>query len=549
MASIEKSEWDYIIIGAGSAGCVLANRLSENPSNRVLLLEAGGKDRSPLIHMPAGVSKAMTHEAFNWSYETESQPHLGNRKLYWPRGKVLGGSSSINGMVYIRGHQLDYDGWAQAGNKGWSFADVFPYFVKSESNEHHKDEWHGTEGPLGVSNAAEFTDLNKVFLDAGQAAGHPYTPDFNGVQQWGVGPLQSTIKNSKRSSAAVGYLTPVLNRKNLTVITEAQTTRVLIENGRCIGVEYRHARTGESRMNQEFAGEVILSGGAINSPQLLMLSGIGPADHLGKFGIAVHADLAGVGGNLQDHLDISIQYSCTQPITLYRSDAPLKAMITALKYFAFKRGQGISNHLSAGAFLKSRDGLEAPDLQLHFIPALLFDHARVPAEEHGMMVHLCLLRPESQGTIRLKSANPLDHPAIDPKYGEVKSDIDAMVHGIKLTRDIFQAAPFDPYRGREIWPGPGATDNAGLESFIRQKSETIYHPVGTCKMGSDNLAVVDAELKVHGIEGLRVVDASIMPTLIGGNTNAPTIMIAEKASDMILGNKSPQAFIPEMSGT
>jgi len=544
MAASAKSEWDYIIIGAGSAGCVLANRLTKNPANRVLLLEAGGKDRSALIHMPAGVSKAMTAEKFNWAYETEPQKHLGNRRLYWPRGKVLGGSSSINGMVYIRGHALDYDGWAQAGNTGWSYAEVLPYFLKSESNADLRDEWHGQDGPLGVSNPAEFSILSRVFLDAGQAAGHPYTPDFNGAQQWGVGPLQSTIHKARRSSAATGYLRPALKRENLSVVTGAHTTRVLIDKGRCIGVEYRHTGSGDARMNQEFAGQVILCGGAINSPQLLMLSGVGPADHLSQFGIAPQVDLPGVGGNLQDHLDISIQYSCTQPITLYRSDAPVQALFTAIKYFTMKTGQGISSHLSAGAFLKSRDGLEAPDLQIHFVPALLFDHARVPAEEHGFMAHLCLLRPESHGTIRLKSADPFAHPAIDPCYGQVKSDIDAMVAGVKITRDIFAAPPFDPYRGREIWPGPGTDDEAGIESFIRQKSETIYHPVGTCKMGSDNLAVVDAGLKVRGIEGLRVVDASIMPTLIGGNTNAPTIMIAEKAADMILGQTAPAAMQP-----
>jgi len=529
------SEFDYIIIGAGSAGCVLANRLSEDPKNKVLLLEAGVKDKSVFIHMPAGVGNLISGDAVNWYYETEGQEHLNNRRMFWPRGKTLGGSSSINGMIYIRGHGRDYDHWRQLGLEGWGFSDVLPYFRRSEGNENGDDEFHGGDGPLGVSNSQNSNVLFDAFREAGVQAGHPATKDFNGPQQEGVGPYQLTIKNNQRCSAAKGYLVPALKRPNLRVETEALTSRILFEGKKAVGVEY----TQKGKTHQARAGkETILCGGAINSPQTLMLSGIGNASYLKKFGIDVVADLPGVGQNLQDHLDASVLQECPQPVTLYSQTNPLRMLLTGMQYTFFKTGLATTQGLEAGGFLKTRPELEMPDVQIHFLAAMMLDHAREKADRHGFTVHVCQLRPESRGFIGLKSTNPLDHALIQPNYLEAENDRTVMRDGVKMVRNIIGQDAMAPYRGPEFSPGEHVQSDDDIDAWIKAKSETIYHPVGTAKMGSDPMAVVDARCNVHGLEGLRVVDASVMPTLIGGNTNAPTIMIAEKISDDILG-KAP----------
>ncbi|MGK2739369.1 choline dehydrogenase [Tepidicaulis sp. LMO-SS28] len=530
------TRYDYIIIGAGSAGCVLANRLSADPSKKVLLLEAGGKDKSVFFHMPAGVGKLIGNEFANWYYWTEGQEHLNNRKLYWPRGKVLGGSSSINGMIYIRGHARDYDQWRQMGLEGWGFKDVLPYFKRAEGNENGTDEFHGGEGPLGVSNGRSTNELFSAFVEAGKQAGYPYTDDFNGPQQEGVGPYQHTIKNGQRCSAAKGYLVPALGRPNLTVEVEALTSRILFEGKKAVGVEY----VQKKQTKQAYAdAEVILCGGAINSPQTLMLSGIGKGEYLKKFGIDVVADLPGVGQNLQDHLDCTVIQECLQPITLHSQVAnPLNQLLTGMQYVFFKSGVGTSNGLESGAFLKTRKELEVPDVQIHFVAAFMRDHARIKSDRHAFTVHVCQLRPESRGFIGLKSTNPSDPALIQPNYLQAEADRIVMREGVRMVREILKQPAMDAYRGPEYWPGEKAQSDEQIDAWIRETAETIYHPVGTAKMGKDNMAVVDERCRVHGIENLRVIDASVMPTLVGGNTNAPTIMIAEKMSDDILG-KAP----------
>lgn len=520
--------FDYVIIGAGSAGCVLAHRLSANPQHRVLLLEAGGSDWHPFVHMPAGLAQLVRYKSMNWNYETEPEPALHGRRLYWPRGKLLGGSSSINAMCYIRGHRSDYDHWSSLGNRGWSYNEVLPYFRRAEANIRGSSNWHGDQGLLSVEDLRHTNPLSHVFIDAAAQAGYPRNPDFNGATQRGFGFYQVTQKDGARCSTAAGYLAEALERTNLHVQTHAQVERLEIHHDRVVAVHYRHH--GQSK-RVEVAGEVLLSGGAINSPQLLMLSGVGPADALRALDIKVRADLPGVGGNLQDHLDICTLQRCTQNITY---DWPNEVMV-ALTYVFTRGGIGASNIAEAGGFALSPYATDdRPDIQFHFVPAMLDDHGRNRMPGNGYTVHACVLRPKSRGRISLASVDPFAAPRIHANYLSDADDLDRMVAAVKMTRELLAQPAFKPYAGEEMLPGAAVQDDAGIVDFIRRKAESIYHPVGTCKMGQDADAVVDDELKVRGIAGLRVIDASIMPTLVGGNTNAPVIMIAERASDLIL---------------
>lgn len=522
--------YDYIIVGAGSAGCVLANRLSQNPGTRVLLLEAGPRDWHPLIHMPAGLAKLVNRKGINWDYYTQPEAHLDNRRLWWPRGKVLGGSSSINAMCYIRGDARDYDEWAQlVGDERWNWNNVLDDFKRAENNTRQANEFHGSDGPLSVQDLRFHNPLSQTFVDAAVACGHAHNPDFNGIDQAGFGLYQVTQKNGARCSTAASYLRDARSRSNLRVLTRAVTQHVLFNGQRAIGVDYRH----HGRLTRASGGEVILCGGTINSPQLLMLSGIGPADHLREHGLRCIVDSAAVGANLQDHLDISILQRCNQPITYDQ----INELAAGLRFLFKRDGPATSNIAEAGGFVRTRHALdERCDVQFHFIPALLDDHGRQRMPGYGYTMHACGLHPLSRGSIRLGSADPNAKALIHANY---LSDSDGhdqrtLIEALKLSRDIFAAAPFNDVRGDEIFPGAACVSDDDMAAYIRRKAETVYHPVGTCRMGNDDAAVVDSQLRVRGIDGLRVVDASVMPRLPSGNTNAPTIMIAEKAAQFLL---------------
>jgi choline dehydrogenase len=525
--------YDYIIVGAGSAGCVLANRLSEDPSVKVLLLEAGGKDSKKEIHMPVAFCK-LFKTACDWAYYTEPEGQLGNRNLYWPRGKVLGGSSSLNAMIYIRGHRHDYDQWRNLGNPGWGYSDVLSYFKKSEDQERGASEYHGVGGPLRVSNQCSPSVLSDVFVEAAEQNGFKRNPDFNGESQEGFGAYQVTQREGRRNSTAVAFLRPAMSRPNLTVRTNVQAFDILFEGKRAALISFQQ-NGGSAQERAE--REIILCAGAIGSPQLLMLSGIGPAKHLRSLNIPVLCDLPGVGANLQDHPAVPVAYECSQPITL----ASAETLANLVRYMAFKTGPLTSNVGEAGGFVKSSPSLATPNLQFHFAPGYFVEHGFQKIKEHAYSFGPTLLRPFSRGTITLRSSNPLDAPVIHANYFSDPRDTQAVMEGLKIARAIGAAKAFAKYRKRELLPGPDAKDDKALRAHITKFGETLYHPVGTCKMGSDSNAVVDSQLRVHGVEGLRVVDASIMPIIPGGNTNAPTIMIAEKAADLIKQGKSTRA--------
>lgn len=531
---MSEEEFDYIIVGAGSAGCVLADRLTEDGRNTVLVLEQGGSDRSPLIRMPGALSVPMSMKRYDWGYCSEPEPSLGGRRLQTPRGKVLGGSSSVNGLVYVRGNPCDFERWQAEGATGWSYADVLPYFRRAERRAAGGDEYRGDEGKLHTTYGSLLNPLHHVWLAAGREAGYPVSSDLNGYQQEGFGRLDMTVKDGERCSASVAYLRPALSRPNLTVRTHALATRVQLEGRRARAVRYRR---GTNELTAHARREVILCAGPINSPQLLKLSGIGPADELRALGIELVHELAGVGENLQDHLEFYFQVACTQPVTLYSVYNPLgKALVTA-RWLLRKDGLGASNQFETGGFIRSRPGIRYPDIQYHFLPlAVSYDGSEV-VHEHGFQAHVGPMRSKSRGSVRLASPDPQDPPRIFFRYMSHQDDWLEMRACVRLTREVFAQRAFDPYRGRELKPGPDVKSDAQIDDFIRAHVQSAYHPSCTCKMGaaSDPLAVTDPQARVIGVDALRVVDSSIMPSVTTGNLNAPTIMLAEKAADHILG--------------
>jgi choline dehydrogenase len=528
----DTNSYDYIIVGAGSAGCVLANRLSESGRSRVLLLEAGPRNRHPWLHVPLGYGKLFTNQRYNWCYTTEPQAECNGRNVIAPRGKTLGGSSSINGLIYIRGQAEDFDHWRQLGNAGWSHEDVLPYFRMAENNERGADAHHGAGGPLSVSDTRDRHPLAAAFIEAAQQCGYPRNDDFNGATQEGAGFYQNTMRNGVRASTAAAYLKPARKRSNLHVVSEALAARILFDGRKATGVEYLvDGATCTAHAN----AEVLVAGGAFNSPQLLQLSGLGPAEHLRSLGIPVLADLPGVGNDLNDHYFARVILKCREPITL--NDAVRdwrQGAATVLRYALFRRGYFAMPAISAGCFLRALPSAATPDVQCSIALYSAHDIGGNLDDFSGFMITCCLLRPESRGHVRIKSADPHQAPAIHPNYLAARKDRDTLVAGVKVLRRLAQAPALARYVAEEFEPGPGCADDDALLDFIRRRGSTVYHPVSTCRMGPDAKAVVDERLRVRGFERLRVIDASIMPAVVSGNTNAATIMIAEKGADMIM---------------
>jgi choline dehydrogenase len=540
---LDEEHFDYVIVGAGSAGCVLADRLSEDGARRVLVLEYGGADHSIYIQMPSALSIPMNMPKYNWFYHTEPEPHLNGRRLHTPRGKVLGGSSSINGLVYIRGNPMDFEHWVQEGAAGWSYRDVLPYFKRAERRAEGGDRYRGDAGKLRTSYGTLANPLHAAWLAAGEQAGYPRTEDVNGFQQEGFGRMDMTVGDGSRCSAARAYLRPAMHRSNLKVLTHALATRVEFEGRRARGLTYeRGGRSYRVRIERE----VLLCAGPINSPQLLKLSGIGAAEELAALGIQVVHDLPGVGENLQDHLEFYFQVACKEPITLYSSiDWRSRALIGA-RWILRKDGLGATNHFETCGFIRSRPGIAYPDIQYHFLPMAVAYDGSTLAQEHGFQAHVGPMRSKSRGWVRLKSADPREKPVIRFNYLSEPDDWVEMRACVRLTRELFAQSAFDRYRGRELQPGAEVQTDEQIDAFIREKVESAYHPSCSCKMGapSDPKAVVDPDARVYGIEGLRVVDSSIMPSVTTGNLNAPTIMLAEKAADHILGKRLPPDDAP-----